>query len=244
MDRENEEEKAMESSQVMNHQEAENTKATERYLLREMTEQERLAFEDHYLNCAICLEAVTFGSDFLNAGRELSEESRVQQAAVAPRKVGLWAPMRSLLQPVPAMAFAALLCLAGFSVYQHTRITSQQNLIADLKAPSQEVRYVISGAQRRGSDTIVLSRNQRLSLLINFIPRHEFTSYHAEITGPGMATGYSLPVSVREQDYSVTVSLPARAFTGGEYQVNFWGRLQSGEETKLASESFELKLVN
>ena len=233
----------MESSQVMNHQEAENTKATERYLLREMTEQERQAFEAHYLDCAICLEAVTFGSDFLNAGRELSQESGVQQVAIARPRLRLWAPMRSLLQPVPAMAFAALLCLAAFSVYQHSRITSQQNMIAELKAPSQEVRYVISGAQRRGSDTIALSRNQRLSLLINFIPKHEFTSYRAEITGPGMATGYSLPVSVKEQDYSVTVSLPATAFTGGQYEVNFWGRLQSGEETKLASESFQLELA-
>jgi hypothetical protein len=244
MDREDDEEKAMESSEVMNHQQAENTKATERYLLREMTEQERLAFEDHYLDCPICLEAVSFGSDFLNAGRELSEESRVQQVASVPRKSGLWAAMRSLLHPAPAMAFAALLGLVAFSAYQHTRITTQQNIIADLKAPSQEVRYVISGAQRRGSESIVLSRKERLSLLINFIPRHEFISYRAEITGPGIATGYSLPVSVKEQDYSVTVSVPATAFTGGDYQVNFWGRLQSGEETKLASESFQLKLVN
>ena len=66
----------MESSQVMNHQDAENTNATERYLLRQMTDEERMAFEEHYLNCAQCLEAITFGADFLDAGRELVEEQR------------------------------------------------------------------------------------------------------------------------------------------------------------------------
>lgn len=234
----------MGSSQVMNHQEAENTKATERYLLREMTDQERMAFEDHYLDCAQCLEAVTFGADFLDSGHELAEEKGVQQLAAAPWYDRMFSALRPMLKPAPAIALTAAVALAAFSAYQQKRITNQQNLIADLKAPSQEFRYVISGAQRRGSNAIVLSRNERLSLLINFVPKHEFTSYRAEITGPGLPTGYSVPVAVTEQDYSVMVSLPAAVLAGGEYQVNFLGRVEGGEETKLVSNSFEVKLKN
>ena len=208
-----------------------------------------MAFEDHYLDCAQCLEAVTFAADFLDVGQEIALASETQRVATPGGSVVGWrerllAAFKPVWQPVPAMAFAAMICLALLSAYQQTRIKTQQNLIAGLKAPSQELRYVISGAQRRGSDTIVLSRNQRLSLLINFIPKHEFTSYRAEITGPGIAAGYSIPVSVKETDYSATVSLPATAFTSGQYQVNFWGRSQSGEETRLASESIEVKLAN
>lgn len=234
----------MGSSQLMNHQQAENTKATERYLLREMTNEERLAFEDHYLDCAQCLEAVTFGADFLDSGRELAEENGVQQLAALPWYDRMFSALRPVFKPVPAIALAAAVALAAFSAYQQKRITSQQNLIADLKAPSQEFRYVVSGAQRRGSNAIVLSRNERLSLLINFVPRHEFTSYRAEITGPGLPKGYSVPVAVTEQDYSVMVSLPAAVLTGGEYQVNFLGRVEGGVETKLVSNSFEVKLKN
>jgi hypothetical protein len=234
----------MGSSQVMNHQEAENTKATERYLLREMTNEERMAFEDHYLDCAQCLEAVTFGADFLDSGHELAEEMGVQQSAALPWYRRMFSALRPLLKPAPAIALTAAVALAAFSAYQQKRITNQQNLIADLKAPSQEFRYVVSGAQRRGSNAIVLSRNERLSLLINFVPKHEFTSYRAEITGPGLPTAYSVPVAVTEQDYSVMVSLPAAVLTGGEYQVNFLGRVEGGEETKLVSNSFEVKLKN
>jgi hypothetical protein len=228
----------------MNHQEAENTKATERYLLREMTNEERMAFEHHYLDCAECLEAVTFGADFLDSGHELAEEKGVQQSAALPWYRRTFSALRPMLKPAPAIALTAAVVLAAFSAYQQKRITNQQNLIADLKAPSQEFRYVVSGAQRRGSNAIVLSRNERLSLLINFVPKHEFTSYRAEITGPGLPTGYSVPVAVTEQDYSVMVSLPAAVLTGGDYQVNFLGRVEGGEETKLVSNSFEVKLKN
>ena len=234
----------MERSQVMNHQEAENTNARERYLLRQMTDEERTVFEEHYLDCAQCLEAVTFGADFLDAGRELVEEQRLKLAEPAPARKDRAFSLRSLWQPVPALAMAAAVCLAALNFYQHSKITSQQNLIADLKAPRQEVRYLISSGQRMGSEAIVLSRNERLSFLINFVPRHEFTSYRAEINGNGLANGYSIPVTASDSDYSVNVSLPAAALADGEYQVTFWGRNQAGAETKLASGSLEVKLVN
>lgn len=231
----------------MNHQEAENTKATERYLLREMTDQERQAFEDHYLDCPECLESVTFGADFLDAGRELAREGvidqRIQQVDAVPGRSWL-AFLKPVWQPVPVMALALAACLAVLGIYQQTRIANQQKVIAELKAPRQEVRYVISSGQRMGSEAVVLSRNERLSFLINFVPKHEFTSYRAEITGAGLANGYSIPVSASESDYSVTVSLPAAALVGGEYEVRFWGRTQAGDETKLASGSLEVKLVN
>ena len=42
----------------MNHQEAVSSHATERYLLEEMTEVEKFAFEDHYFDCAECADDV------------------------------------------------------------------------------------------------------------------------------------------------------------------------------------------
>ncbi len=234
----------MESSKVMNHQEAENTKATERYLLREMTDQERQDFEEHYLDCPECLESVTFGADFLAAGKEVAQENQTRQVPVIGWRERLFASLAPVWQPVPGLAVAAALCLAALGIYQQARITKQENTIADLKAPRQEVRYVITGGQRMGSESVILSRNERLSFLINFVPKHEFTSYRAAISGAGLANGYSIPVTASEKDYSVTVSLPAAELAGGEYEVTFWGRTQSGEETKLASGSLEVKLAN
>jgi len=46
----------------MNHLQAVNTSAAERYLLEEMSELERHAFEDHYFSCADCAEDVRVGA--------------------------------------------------------------------------------------------------------------------------------------------------------------------------------------
>jgi hypothetical protein len=46
----------------MNHLQAVNTSAPERYLLEEMSELERHAFEDHYFSCADCAEDVRLGA--------------------------------------------------------------------------------------------------------------------------------------------------------------------------------------
>jgi len=94
----------------MNHQEAENTKATERYLLREMTNEERMAFEDHYLDCAECLEAVTFGADFLDSGHELAEEKGVQQSVALPWYRRTFSALRPMLKPAPAIALNSRSC--------------------------------------------------------------------------------------------------------------------------------------
>lgn len=40
------------TSPLMNHKEAVGSMAVERYLLGELKDEERAAFEEHYLNCA------------------------------------------------------------------------------------------------------------------------------------------------------------------------------------------------
>lgn len=49
----------------MTHDEAAETKATERYLLREMTLEEMEAFEQHYFDCPTCTEDVRVGQTFV-----------------------------------------------------------------------------------------------------------------------------------------------------------------------------------
>src|SRR5690348_16134936 len=58
----------------MNHQQALDSMAVERYVLNEMTATDRQAFEEHYFNCPECLEAITYASDFLEVGREYVQE--------------------------------------------------------------------------------------------------------------------------------------------------------------------------
>src|SRR2546423_14363158 len=69
----------------MNHEEATGAQATERYLLGELSDQERDAFEEHYFDCALCADDVRSGTAFVSglrsSGRTHGNEFLRRQAA-------------------------------------------------------------------------------------------------------------------------------------------------------------------
>lgn len=58
----------------MEHTEARNSHAAERYLLKEMDDAERDRFEDHFFSCVECAADVKAGSRFMTAGRAVVRE--------------------------------------------------------------------------------------------------------------------------------------------------------------------------
>jgi hypothetical protein len=98
----------------MNHLQAVKTSAPERYLLEEMSELERHAFEDHYFSCADCAEDVRLGAlmhDGAKAGFMDAREAVVSLAgAKAARARTVWRP--SVIIPWAAAAMLAL--VAGY----------------------------------------------------------------------------------------------------------------------------------
>ncbi|MGE5243764.1 MAG: zf-HC2 domain-containing protein [Betaproteobacteria bacterium] len=82
------------------------TLATERYLLGEMTEPEREAFEAHYFECAECADDVRAGATMKEGVRlGLLEAPSVRPFVRAPRTASRW--LRS-----PAIPWAIAACLA------------------------------------------------------------------------------------------------------------------------------------
>jgi hypothetical protein len=99
----------------MTHQRAVSTLAAERYLLDEMSEIERMAFEAHYFDCAECAEDVRAG--------ELMRAATVQQrleSPEAPRADGSTddVPERASRWTTTIMPWAAAAGLALFAGYQ------------------------------------------------------------------------------------------------------------------------------
>src|SRR5215467_5112941 len=104
----------------MDHESASRTLATERYFLREMTSQERDAFERHYFSCADCANDVYSTFLFLeNLRTVLSKPDK------APARNWLW-----WLRPLAVGPAWAALGLAAM-------VVSYQNIVTipALKAP-------------------------------------------------------------------------------------------------------------
>ena len=103
----------------MDHSQAIETQAAERYLLGELSASEAEDFEQHYFECTDCAEAVESGGAFIaNARAVLGRPSRLAAPASppVPRK-----PFRFLsLRPqwAFALASAAALAFAGVALYE------------------------------------------------------------------------------------------------------------------------------
>src|SRR6185437_15015601 len=97
------------TDRLMSHEEAVKEVAVERYLLGEMNEQEQAVFEEHYLNCAACLEAVTFAGEFMQAAAPVAQELKAaEQRFKAPvrRSKHFWGVLWA-----PAFAIVLVVCL-------------------------------------------------------------------------------------------------------------------------------------
>jgi Putative zinc-finger len=91
----------------MNHQLAVNTKATERYLLGELDDDSRSAFEEHYFSCRACADDVRTAAQFVDNAKAVMSAGRIPGSRWFP---GAWAESRVL---IPA-ALAACLAVGYF----------------------------------------------------------------------------------------------------------------------------------
>lgn len=92
----------------MEHQEAIDTLASERYILGEMSEAERDSFEEHYFSCAVCADDV-LGADKMRAG----VRAGLAKAAPAVTVKRSWRP--AILIPWAAAAMMTL--VAGYESF-------------------------------------------------------------------------------------------------------------------------------
>jgi hypothetical protein len=91
--------------ETMTHEHAVSTMACERYLLEEMSELERHAFEEHFFSCADCAEDVR-AADLMRAG--VREAGRAEPIPFIPRAQRRW------VAAVPWAAAASLALVVGY----------------------------------------------------------------------------------------------------------------------------------
>lgn len=165
----------------MDHSEAIQNMAAERYLLDELTPDEREAFEQHVFDCPECALDLRAGSAFITEAKAQLPEI-VSQSSAAPTKPNPLAPRKprwSLwLQPAFAVpVFAVLLALIA---YQNISV------IPGLRHAAIEPRIVHSTAIHigtRGSahTAITADRTEGLALSIELPQISGYSSYVFEL---------------------------------------------------------------
>lgn len=230
------------ATHFMNHQQALEQYATERYLLREMTAEERHAFEEHYLECAECLEAVTFGTEFLEAGKQVAQEmTRREHSAVrvASWRERLMPALSGWLRPAPAIAFALVLC--SIVSYQGLRI-HQLKTEQTMKVARPEIRSMLTGIAHGAGEAklIEVPRDAVVSLGEEYGRSGDYVSYRAQVMNEAGSIKQTFELPDVPGNVANVALLPG-SLGEGKYNLIILGRTADGTEKEVGRGAFILK---
>ena len=146
----------------MEHHKALDTKASERYLLGEMSEPERFEFEAHYFECASCADDVRTGAALARGIQAVcAEDAAMRPSTTVLHKTpgGGWFSWLSF----PVLAPSALaVAFAGVAAYQAFVIMPGLRWAGS----SQALSAIVLRAQARGEEqAIEIRADQPLSVL-------------------------------------------------------------------------------
>ena len=216
----------------MDHTQATELHAAERYLLGELAAEEAEDFERHYFECAACAEAVEGGTEFIANARAVLAE-RASGAGRAPVMVGM--PVRipkrtwwASLQWIPA---AAAVALAAIVVYQGAVVIPGMRQAQALPA------FQLSGLSRGAAATVsVPAGTAWVALATDIPPDVHFPEYVCILTSGGR-TAARVSVAAPAAGQPATVLVPVRNLAEGEYEFTLYGMDANGQQRDKVSTS-------
>ncbi len=234
----------------MNHSEAVEQMAAERYLLDELTPDAREAFEEHMFDCQDCALDLRAGAVFVDEAKAQLPE--IATSSVAPAKPGSSGSKPSLWDSwwrpaFVAPAFATVLLVLGV-----------QNLVTipALRTAASEPHLVplapLRPATRGGTHlTLTADRAHGVALPVD-LPAEPGTapaaSYSFDLRDPQgkVAWTTSIPVAAQESadDQSFSIVIPGGMLRDGAYSLTVTSVSPNGDRTPRQQYDFDIVITN
>jgi len=227
----------------MDHSEALQLMATEKYFLDEFSPEMREQFEEHFFGCPECALDVRMAAAFIEHSKEALLPAVTITGSASPSKP----PRFGWLRPAFVIpAFVILLVVIGYqALVVHPALS---NTIADLKKPSiLPSAYLSSGTARGDNRPVVTAQaGQPFVLFVDIPADKRFGFYSAELLSPAGAKVWSLTIPAEAVE-AARDSLPIRVAPAGnesgEYVLVVRGMgARATEGPEIARYSFELQL--
>jgi hypothetical protein len=232
-----------EKGEAMDHHEAVQTMAAERYLLGELTPELRDAYEDHLFGCAECATDVKLGAAFISHAKEILPAMSAQGASSRPLKEKTHKKKEkrdwfSWLRPaIMAPAFACLMAIVGY-----------QNLVVlpRLEVAASEPRLlpaatVLHGETRGGLQVVYADLISGSSISVVLPPAGGYVSYRFDVYTAKSKLVWSQTQVAVAMDDTASIWLPARV-RQDSYKLVVTGITATGENIPVQQQIFELRL--
>ena len=220
----------------MEHQNAMASKASERYLLGEMSEPERFDFEAHYFDCALCAEDVRTGAALARGIKAVCAEDatlRPQTAVVSESSRNGWFSWLRFPMLAPSAMALAFGCVAAWQTFV---------VIPGLRwaGSPQALSPVVLRAAARGEEQAITVKDPKgvsaLSLDVNTAAPGGKLRY--EVDGPGGGTRASGTAYAPPQASPLILVIPNAAIReSGEWVLI----LRDPEGAELARYPFSIR---
>jgi hypothetical protein len=206
----------------MSHDEAVKNDATERYVLEEMTDEERESFEEHYFDCAVCAEDV-------RAAIALRDQMAAEVVKSEPAVV----PFQPRRRSMPAWLAAAASLVVGVLTMQFTFVGPLQTTVAELRQPRVPAMYRLDGFRGAGEQQLPSSRAANMLEVV--IPP-DATPLYCRIVDARGAIRYSLPVPAELAKDYIRVEIPPGTLQPGNYTLRV-----DGQQLAIAQYNFSVR---
>jgi hypothetical protein len=239
-------------TEAMDHSQAVEQMAAERYLLNELTGEAREAFEEHFFDCPDCALDLRAAAAFMDEAKAQlpslvnSVPARPASGLVKPRpKRDQWF---SWLRPAFAVpAFAALLAVIGYQ-----NLVTMPALRSEADQPQLLASASLHGATRGGSRlTIHADPRHGVGLPIDLTPEPgnpSYANYSVDLLdsqGKTVWTGsIAAPAAAEGGSQRVTLAIRSAMLRNGTYTVAVFGVGPNSERTPFDKYTFDLLFTN
>jgi hypothetical protein len=212
----------------MDHVEATRRFAAEQYLLGELPEADREAFEAHFFECQECAEALETGATLVANARAVFREPALPQRREPVREKKKWffLPNWNFTQVAALAGFAILAVLAGY-----------QNLV-EIPALRGSSEFSLAPAlivRAARSEGLTFSKRNGM---MSFAVAHEWDEAYSRYQGElERAADHAViaKAEIADTPGNITVSAGIKRFPTGPYFLNLYGfRDGSAERRQVA----------
>jgi putative zinc finger protein len=225
----------------MEHDAVVRQKMTERYLLHELTPEQRDEFEEHLFDCQDCALDVRAAARFIEQSKAVLAQELAPASAYGPSPVPAPAKPPWFAWLRPAFALPALAALLLVVAYQN--LVTYPQLQAALNQPRVLPWASVNvGTWGAGGPTITTVQEKGFLLFIRIPPDGAYDHYTADLIKPTGKLEWSLTIPAVAGQDQWPVQVPGANRESGTYTVAVHGISATGESKDAGRASFELQI--
>jgi hypothetical protein len=235
----------------MDHSEAVQLMAAERYLLNELPADLRDAFEEHMFDCPECAFDIRAGAAFVDHAKSELPHLPMQAASPARRDEGTRNQEEARAKQPWWRTFFASPVIAGPVFAALVVVVGYQNFVTypALKIAASEPRLLPSVALHAGTRggahlAVEADPKQGVALMVDLPGQAAYTTYSFDLYDPQGKLAWTHKLSATAgsvvEDGTVSLVIPGAGLKQGSYTLAVSGVASTGQRTELERQIFDI----